>query len=677
LRGTIPAPELPSGPRSALIIATATYSDQALSQLRAPAQDAAALAGVLGDAAIGGFAVTQVVDQDEPTIRRTAARFLDGRGTGELVLVYLSCHGLLDARGRLFFAATDTDKGLLSATAVEATWLTERLEECRARQQILILDCCFSGAFARGGKGAASLEHKLPRSGRGRVVLTASRQGEYSFEGEALADQQVAASVFTAGLVHGLATGEADADRDGLVSVEDAFDYAARHVLDTGGAQTPTRWVYAAEGSIVLARNPTGKVITPAPLPESINAALDNPTPHVRIGAVHALGELLSGSDPALALAAREALEHVAEQDSPRVAAASREILQAAQAADAGQDQVRQTPATEWSDDWFRDGPKQANHAPARIATRPVPDTRPRGGTLIATASYDKTARIWDTATGKLRTTLKGHNGYVWGVASSPDGTHIATASYDKTARIWDTATGNLRTTLTGHEGPVWGVAFSPDGTLIATASYDKTARIWDTATGNLRTTLKGHTDGIIGVAFSPNGILIATASRDKTARIWDTATGYLRTTLTGHTGMVHGVAFSPNGGTLIATASADKTARIWDTATGKLRTTLKDHQDAVNGVAFSPNGGTLIATASADKTARIWDTATGKLRTTLTGHDSSVYGVMFSPDGSLIATASGDKTARIWDTATGTLRTTLTGHTDGIIGVLFASDGA
>jgi uncharacterized caspase-like protein len=53
----------------------------------------------------------------------------------------------------LKFAAADTDKGLLAATAVESSWLVERLEECRARQQILILDCCFSGAFAKDAKG--------------------------------------------------------------------------------------------------------------------------------------------------------------------------------------------------------------------------------------------------------------------------------------------------------------------------------------------------------------------------------------------------------------------------------------------------------------------------------------------------------------------------------------------
>jgi WD40 repeat protein len=114
-------------------------------------------------------------------------------------------------------------------------------------------------------------------------------------------------------------------------------------------------------------------------------------------------------------------------------------------------------------------------------------------GARIVTASYDKTARIWDAATGKEITVLRGHEGYVWSAAFSPDGARIVTASQDKTARIWDAATGKEITVLRGHEGYVWSAAFSPDAARIVTASEDKTARIWDahfatTSTNNLVT---------------------------------------------------------------------------------------------------------------------------------------------------------------------------------------------
>jgi WD40 repeat protein len=117
-------------------------------------------------------------------------------------------------------------------------------------------------------------------------------------------------------------------------------------------------------------------------------------------------------------------------------------------------------------------------------------------------------------------------------VAFSPDGALLATASADRTARVWETTSGQHRGTLEGHTGGVRGVAFSPDGALLATASADRTARVWETTSGQHRGTLEGHTDWVRGVAFSPDGALLATASDDGTARLWNPVTGALRATL-------------------------------------------------------------------------------------------------------------------------------------------------
>lgn len=254
------APELPPGPRAALVIATALYQDPELRQLRAPAHDARDLAKVLGDPDIGAFTVTQVVDAEERQARRAVDVFLSGRSVGDVVVVYLSCHGVLDRRNRLYFAATDTVKTQLSSTGISAAWLRDQMEECRARQQVMILDCCFSGAFAHGSKGDADLdlERRLAMPGRGLAVLTASRASEYSFEGQALPGAAASGSVFTAGLVQGLRTGAADVGGDGYVSVDEAYDYAYRYVQASGASQTPQRWLSGGEGTIVLARSPAG-----------------------------------------------------------------------------------------------------------------------------------------------------------------------------------------------------------------------------------------------------------------------------------------------------------------------------------------------------------------------------------------------------------------------------------
>jgi hypothetical protein len=119
------------------------------------------------------------------------------------------------------------------------------------------------------------------------------------------------------------------------------------------------------------------------------------------------------------------------------------------------------------------------------------------------------------------RLRFEGHSAAVYAAAFSPDGARIVTGSGDKTARIWDAATGSLLKALEGHSEAVSAAAFSPDGARIVTGSWDKTARIWDAATGSLLKTLEGHSDTVYAAAFSPDGARIVTGSWDNTARIW------------------------------------------------------------------------------------------------------------------------------------------------------------
>src|SRR5215216_2337494 len=238
---------------------------------------------------------------------------------------------------------------------------------------------------------------------------------------------------------------------------------------------------------------------------------------------------------------------------------------------------------------------------------------------------------------------FKGHTADVWGVAFSPDGKYLATGSSDKTARLWEVATGETIRIFPGHTGEVGEVAFSPDGKYLVTAATDHTARLWEIASGQTVQVFSGHTGGVDSVAFSPNGkYLVTNGGDDQTARIWDVATGETLHVLTGHSGgYLPRVAFSPDG-KYVLTGGLDLTARLWDVDTGN-QVQVFLMPDTTESVAFSPDG-KYVAIGNSDYVARIWDIATGQIVDEFTGHQGLVQGIKFSPHGRFLLTGSADR---------------------------------
>ena len=292
-------------------------------------------------------------------------------------------------------------------------------------------------------------------------------------------------------------------------------------------------------------------------------------------------------------------------------------------------------------------------------------------GSIILTASKDKTAKLWNLKGKKIKS-LDKHSARVNSAVFSPDGNTIVTTSEDKTAKLWDKE-GNLLNTLQRHDcNPnsqcsVSSAVFSPDGQTIITASDDKTATLWNKQ-GKLINTLRGHKDIVVSAVFSPDGQTILTASEDKTAKLWDND-GNLITTLNQDRGLTSAI-FSPDG-TKIITTSKDKTAKLWK-QNGKLIKLLKGHTSWVNSAFFSKDG--KIITASEDGTANLWD-KDGKLIKTLKGHSEPVKKALFSPDGKKIITVSDDDTAKIWD-LDGNLFANLIAHKLSVTTAAFSPNG-
>ena len=197
-----------------------------------------------------------LTDGTETEIRLAIARFLSGRSPDDTVLLYLACHAIRD-RARLYFAATDTWLRYPQRSALPAAAVIGELDRCAAGNRLLILDCCFSGGFAEE-KGELDVAAELALEGRGIAVLSGSRAREYSYEGRPIGPE-LPRSVFTEGLAVGLATGAADADGNGIVTVAEAYNYAYRYVSQNTPRQAPQYYLEDGHGEIVLAR---GQVVT-------------------------------------------------------------------------------------------------------------------------------------------------------------------------------------------------------------------------------------------------------------------------------------------------------------------------------------------------------------------------------------------------------------------------------
>src|SRR5262245_48024039 len=173
----------------ALIIGTNKYDDSRLSRLTPPDVDVTRLENVLRAPDVGHFdEVTTLLNEGFASVRKAIARFFSERHSDDLLLLYFSGHGVKDEQGHLYLALRESESTLLAGTAIESDFITGRMDRSPCSRQVLVLDCCYSGAVAHGAIPAPGASvgtaAAFEGTGFGRVVLCATDSIQYSWEGD-------------------------------------------------------------------------------------------------------------------------------------------------------------------------------------------------------------------------------------------------------------------------------------------------------------------------------------------------------------------------------------------------------------------------------------------------------------------------------------------------------------
>jgi DNA-binding beta-propeller fold protein YncE len=276
----------------------------------------------LADAEIAGFTVTTLVNEPLSRVGEAITDLYRSRRRDDLTLLYFTGHGLKDIDGRLYFAMTNTRRDSLLFTALSAEDVERAMASCASRKKVLILDCCYSGAYPAGQLAKADDQvHTFERfEGSGRTVLTASDATQFAWEGDR-PQGDAAQSVFTRCLVEGLRTGSADIDGDGNITLDELYDHAHDCVVNSTPHQEPNR-LDRVEGRIVIARNVNWT------MPTYLSNEINSPLPSSRRTAVELLVNLHRRGNEYVRSRAIDELRRLSEDDSKTVSEAAAEELQ-------------------------------------------------------------------------------------------------------------------------------------------------------------------------------------------------------------------------------------------------------------------------------------------------------------------------------------------------------------
>lgn len=704
----------------ALIIANTEYSDPRLAQLTAPGIDAQDLAKILNSTDICAFDnVGILLNQPEPIVRDAIDIFFDSKKPDDLLVLYFSGHGIRDEIGALYLAVQNTNRYRLRTTAIKSDFIRESMDQSRSRRQILILDCCNSGAFSQGTKavtgGSIGTASAFEGNGYGRIVLTASDSTQFAWEGDKVIGE-TENSLFTHFLIKGL-EGEADTDHDGRITVDDLYDYAYEKIVTITPKQTPGKWSYKQQGEIALREltDAQKEEMQALKLAEQQRLAREEAN---RLALARAEQETvekeivrLKRERETAELAAREATEKFASEKARRDALHSgTEILVQDNVETQTTNPVSKHPQpTSWKYsiiltaviivtvaifglNAFSNNNKdigsistQQNTPQEAVSTLPssiqpfyekTPAATPISlpGTPI---SFESSKLSLENVRDTVQLARWG-KGTITDVAYSPDGKLLALSS---TIGIYLMDAGDLKEiNLIANSYNLNTVTFSADGKSLLAISTNGDLLEFRVSDGKFVNGTKKNETYIYEAAFSPDTKVAALLLNNSQILLQNTDNGGVIKLLEPNISdniFLRTMEFSTDGN-FIAIGTNKSTVLLLNAIDGELIRVFdgqSGNSSSISGIAFSPDS-KFMTSSSYNGSVMLWNVADGTLLQTFEGHDVSISTIEFSFDGQALIYGLEDKEIRIRQISDGQLIKSFTGHTDWINNITLSPSG-
>lgn len=271
----------------------------------------------------------------------------------------------------------------------------------------------------------------------------------------------------------------------------------------------------------------------------------------------------------------------------------------------------------------------------------------------FAVGSSDRTIKIFDLASGKLKLTLTGHISTVRGLAISETSPYLFSVGEDKTVKCWDLEQNKCVRQYHGHLSGVYCCSVHPSLDVLITGGRDASARVWDIRTKTQIHLLTGHADTVSSVQAQSAEPQVISSSMDSTVRLWDIRTGRTRVTLTNHKKSVRSTVLHPTEYTF-ASASLDNIKK-WKCPDGQFMQNFSGHESVINTLAINQDN--VLVSGGDDGTMAFWDWKTGykfqELKSVVQPGsldcESAIYCSTFDRSGARLITGEGDKTVKIW----------------------------